>query len=72
MRLSKVSQGGLIEYDGDRLDPLVLVHPLVHVKVVQSLPSLQLGKVALDGIQLGTGRLVEVWAKLDSWWWFIV
>ena len=67
-----ISQRCLIEYDGDCLDPLVLVHPLVHIEVVQSLPSLQLGKVALDRIQLSTGRLVQVWARLYSYsgWFF--
>ena len=60
-----ISQRCLIEYDSDCLDPLVLVDPLVHVEVVQPLPSLQLGQVALDRVQLGTGRLVKVWVDLS-------
>ena len=57
----QASQRCLVEDDGDCLDPLVLVHPLVDVEVVQPLPPLQLGKVALDRVQLGSRGLVQVW-----------
>ena len=56
----QASQRCLVEDDGDSLDPLVLVHPLVDVEVVQPLPPLQLGKVALDRVQLGSRGLVQV------------
>ena len=56
----QASQRCLVEDDGDCLDPLVLVHPLVDVEVVQPLPPLQLGKVALDRVQLGSRGLVQV------------